>query len=100
MCSVPWMNCVWASFIVETAYPEEAVAVAHDLVEEQHGVNGAMGPLWASRLLSAFFFGAQATDPATFSAAIGLFFCAVFVAAPLPALRSFRVDPAVALRHE
>jgi ABC-type antimicrobial peptide transport system permease subunit len=61
---------------------------------------GILGALWAGRLLSAFLFGVQATDPATFSATIGLFFCAVFVAALLPALRSFRVDPAVALRHE
>ena len=63
-------------------------------------VAGILGALWASRLLSAFLFGVQTTDPATFSATIGLFFCAVFVAALLPALRSFRVDPAVALRHE
>ena len=61
---------------------------------------GIVGALWASRLLSSFLFGVQATDPATFSAAIGLFFCAVFVAALLPALRSFRVDPAIALRHD
>ena len=61
---------------------------------------GILGALWAGRLLSAFLFGVQAGDPATFSATIGLFFCAVFVAALLPALRSFRVDPAVALRHE
>jgi ABC-type antimicrobial peptide transport system permease subunit len=60
------------------------------------GILGALG----HRLLSAFLFGVQATDPATFGAAIGLFLCAVFVAALLPALRSFRVDPAVALRHE
>jgi len=61
---------------------------------------GILGALWAGRLLAAFLFGVQPTDPATFSATIGLFFCAVFVAALLPALRSFRVDPAVALRHE
>jgi predicted permease len=61
---------------------------------------GIVGALLGSRLLSAFLFGVQATDPATFSAAIALFFCAVFVAALLPALRSFRVDPAIALRHE
>ena len=63
-------------------------------------VAGILGALAASRLLAAFLFGVQATDPATFGATIGLFFCAVFVAALLPALRSFRVDPAVALRHE
>lgn len=63
-------------------------------------VAGFFGALWAGRLLSAFLFGVHATDPATFAGAIGLFFCAVFLAALLPALRSFRVDPAVALRHE
>jgi predicted permease len=63
-------------------------------------MTGILGALWAGRLLAAFLFGVQPTDPATFSATIGLFFCAVFVAALLPALRSFRVDPAVALRHE
>ncbi len=63
-------------------------------------VAGILGALAASRLLAAFLFGVQATDAATFSATIGLFFCAVFVAALLPALRGFRVDPAVALRHE
>ncbi len=63
-------------------------------------VAGTAGALAGSRLLAAFLFGVPATDPATFSAAIGLFFCAAFVAALVPALRSFRVDPAVALRHE
>jgi ABC-type antimicrobial peptide transport system permease subunit len=63
-------------------------------------VAGTVGALAGSRLLAAFLFGVEATDPATFSAAIGLFFCAAFVAALVPALRSFRVDPAVALRHE
>lgn len=61
---------------------------------------GTVGAFAVSRLLAAFLFEVPATDPATFSAAIGLFFCAAFVAALVPALRSFRVDPAVALRHE
>ena len=63
-------------------------------------VAGVSGALAGSRLLAAFLFEVPATDPATFSAAIGLFFCAAFVAALVPALRSFRIDPAVALRHE
>jgi putative ABC transport system permease protein len=63
-------------------------------------VAGVLGALAAGRLLAAFLFDVLATDPATFSAAIGLFFCAAFVAALVPALRSFRVDPAVVLRHE
>jgi ABC-type antimicrobial peptide transport system permease subunit len=61
---------------------------------------GTVGAFAASRLLAALLFEVPPTDPATFSAAIGLFFCAAVVAALVPALRSFRVDPAVALRHE
>jgi putative ABC transport system permease protein len=61
---------------------------------------GTVGALALSRLLAAFLFGVPPTDPATFGAAIGLFFCAAFVAALVPALRSFRVDPSGALRHE
>jgi predicted permease len=63
-------------------------------------VAGTIGAVAVSRLLVAFLFEVPATDPATFGAAIGLFFCAAFLAALVPALRSFRVDPAVALRHE
>ena len=63
-------------------------------------VAGTVGALAVSRLLGAFLFEVPPTDPATFSAAIGLFFCAAVVAALIPALRSFRVDPAAALRHE
>ena len=63
-------------------------------------VAGILGALAASRLLAAFLYGVQPTDPATFGAAIGLFLCAAFIAALVPALRSFRVDPVVALRHE
>ena len=63
-------------------------------------VAGTAGALALSRLIAAFLFGVPATDPATFSAAIGLFFCAAFLAALVPALRSFRIEPAVALRHE
>jgi putative ABC transport system permease protein len=63
-------------------------------------VAGTIGALALSRLLAAFLFEVPATDPATFSAAIGLFFCAAVLAALVPALRSLRVDPAVALRHE
>jgi putative ABC transport system permease protein len=63
-------------------------------------VAGTAAALAGSRLLAAFLFEVPATDPATFGAAIGLFFCAAFVAALVPALRSFRVDPALALRHE
>jgi ABC-type antimicrobial peptide transport system permease subunit len=61
---------------------------------------GTAGALAASRLLAAFLFGVPPRDPLTFLAAIGLFFGAAFVAALIPALRSVRVDPAVALHHD
>jgi putative ABC transport system permease protein len=63
-------------------------------------VAGFAGALAGARLLTAFLFGVQATDPASFGAAVVLFFCAAFIAALVPALRSLRVNPAVALRHE
>lgn len=63
-------------------------------------IAGFVGALAGARLLTAFLFGVEATDPASFGAAIALFFCAAFMAALVPALRSLRIDPAVALRHE
>jgi putative ABC transport system permease protein len=78
-----------------------ALMLRHALVPAAMGiVAGTVGALAVSRLLAAFLFEVPATDPATFSAAIGLFFCSVFIAALVPALRSFCIDPAVALRHE
>jgi predicted permease len=63
-------------------------------------IAGFAGALAGARLLNAFLFGVEATDPASFGAAIALFFCASFIAALVPALRSLRVNPAVVLRHE
>ena len=63
-------------------------------------VAGTVGALAATRLLTAFLFEVPATDPATFGAAIGLFLCATLGAALVPALRTMRIDPVVALRHE
>jgi predicted permease len=63
-------------------------------------VAGFAGALAGAQLLNAFLFGVDATDPASFGAAVVLFFCAAFIAALVPALRSLRVNPAVALRHE
>ncbi len=78
-----------------------ALMVRQALVPAVLGIlAGTVGALAVSRLLAAFLFEVPATDPATFSAAIALFFCAAFVAALVPALRSVRVDPAIALRHE
>jgi putative ABC transport system permease protein len=71
------------------------------LVPTLLGIAGGMAAATAaSRLLAAFLFGVRPDDPATFVAAGGLFLFASLGAALVPALRSARVDPALALRHE
>ena len=52
------------------------------------------------RVLSSRLFGLSATDPLTFTAAIGVLGAAVMLAGWLPARRAARVDPLVALREE
>ena len=42
----------------------------------------------------------RATDPVTFGVAVGVFLISAATASAIPALRTFRVDPATALRHE
>jgi putative ABC transport system permease protein len=54
----------------------------------------------SSRVLGAFLFGIEPTDPATFVAATGLFLVASATACLIPALRALKVDPSTALRHE
>jgi putative ABC transport system permease protein len=53
-----------------------------------------------SRVLRAFLFGVEPTDPLTFAAVALLFAAAAFVACLRPALRAIRVDPMSALRYE
>jgi ABC-type antimicrobial peptide transport system permease subunit len=61
---------------------------------------GVGGALALSHLLTAFLFEIEATDPMTFGAAAAAFSVAVLIAALVPVLRTYRVDPAVALRQE
>ena len=61
---------------------------------------GVTGGLALSRLLSAQLFGVSAADPLTFITVPIVLSCAALVAAYVPARRSMRVDPMVALRCE
>ena len=61
---------------------------------------GLAGAFALTRYLSGFLFGVTATDPATF-VAVPLFLSAIAIfASYIPARRSARLDPLVALRTE
>ena len=65
------------------------------------GAAGGIGAmLVASRLLSRFLFGLDATDPATIGAAVLVLGLAAAAAAFLPARRAAGTDPLIALRAE
>jgi len=53
-----------------------------------------------TRLMASLLFGVQPTDPTVFIAVTALFIAVAFLAAYLPARRTLRVDPVVALRYE
>lgn len=60
---------------------------------------GLVAALGITRLLSSLLFGVKATDPVTF-VGLGLLLPAVaFAACYVPAARSVRIDPGVALHH-
>jgi ABC-type antimicrobial peptide transport system permease subunit len=61
---------------------------------------GVGGALLASRVLAAFLFGVEPTDPATFGAAMGVLAVAAVAAALWPARRVNAISPMEALRHE
>jgi putative ABC transport system permease protein len=63
-------------------------------------VAGIAGALAVSRLLSAFLFGVNPTDPAAYAAVAGVLLITAALASYLPARRTLRVDPAIALRQE
>ena len=63
-------------------------------------VLGIAGALLVTRMLAAFLFQTQPTDPLVLASVAMLLLGAGFAAAGLPALRASRLDPAVSLRSE
>jgi putative ABC transport system permease protein len=61
---------------------------------------GLAGALLTTRLVSALLFGVSATDPRAFAAGASALLLVAVAACYLPARRSARVDPIVALRTE
>jgi putative ABC transport system permease protein len=61
---------------------------------------GAIGSLWAARLLDSLLFHVSAGDPWTLTSAIALLSGTALAAAWIPARRAARVDPMEALRQE
>ena len=61
---------------------------------------GLAGSLAASRILSSLLFGVSATDPATFAAIALLISAVALLACYIPALRTTKLDPVIALRNE
>jgi putative ABC transport system permease protein len=65
------------------------------------GLLAGLAAAWGlTRLLSAFLFEVQATDPTTFVSALLCLAVAAFLASLIPARRAARIDPMVALRHD
>ena len=59
------------------------------------GIAGALG---LTRLMASLLFGVSATDPATFAAITIILAAVALLASYIPALRSMKVDPVIALR--
>jgi len=60
---------------------------------------GLAGALFATRYIEAQLFGVTATDPLTFVGGCLTLAVAGLAASVIPALRSMRVDPVIALRR-
>jgi predicted permease len=63
-------------------------------------VIGVVGALGVTRFLSSILYDVKATDPLTFSLAVGTLLGVAFMASYLPARRATRIDPVRALRLE
>jgi predicted permease len=61
---------------------------------------GLAGSLAATRIIASQLFGVSATDPATFAVIALLLIAVALLACFVPAWRSTKVDPLIALRHE
>jgi putative ABC transport system permease protein len=62
------------------------------------GVLGLGGAFALTRVMKRLLFGVSATDPATFMAIAALFVAVALVAGFIPARRTARIDPMIALR--
>jgi len=77
----------------------QAMFVRHGLWLTGGGIAIGIGlALLSTRVMSAFLFGIEATDPATYAAVSGALAVIALVATYLPAWRASRVDPIAALR--
>jgi predicted permease len=63
-------------------------------------IAGLAGAALLTRVMSSLLFGVSTTDAATFSAVAALLAAVAFAATIIPAWRTTRVDPVVALRDE
>jgi putative ABC transport system permease protein len=95
----------WSEFGVRMALgasPETLLGrvVAQGLLLTLVGLTAGLAAAFAlSRLLTAFLFGIQPTDPATYALVAGVLLLTAALASYLPARRAMRVDPAVALKQ-
>jgi putative ABC transport system permease protein len=61
------------------------------------GIAGAVG---LTRLMASLLFGVSATDPGTFAAITIILAVVALLASYIPAMRSMKVDPVIALRYQ
>ncbi|HJR59602.1 MAG TPA: ABC transporter permease [Vicinamibacterales bacterium] len=61
---------------------------------------GLAGALAATKVLAAFLFGVDATDPLTFAAVAALLLIVALLASYIPSRRALKIDPLTALRAE
>jgi putative ABC transport system permease protein len=63
-------------------------------------VIGSAASLGLTRLMTKLLYSVSAVDPATFTAVAFVLALIALVASYIPARRTLRVDPLIALRHE
>jgi len=61
---------------------------------------GTVAAAVGARAISAFLYGVEPTDPATFAAVLGALFAVATLACYLPARRATRIDPRIAMRAD
>ncbi|MBA2303750.1 MAG: ABC transporter permease [Acidobacteria bacterium] len=61
---------------------------------------GLVGALAATKVIAAFLFGVEATDPLTFAVVAALLLLVALLASYIPSRRALRVDPLTALKAE